>query len=162
MIVMQPGRIPIQQMLALIQQGMYPWWYPEGAKGMLVDYFVYGTDFTPLALSATATNNINIDGSSAFCVLSAVIVETDTTNATFLAMQPLLAQLQDTGSNRTLSNTPIHASNWFGTAQEPKYWDVPKVLAPNATFNVTMQNLEATARNVRVAFHGFKIFGFRP
>lgn len=145
-----------------IASGRYPWWYPEGAKGKAIDYFVYGTDFTPLALSATTVNNINISGDSAFCVLSAVMVETDTANTLLLPFRPVLVRLQDTGSGRYLSNHQVHADNWFGTAEEPKYWDVPKIIAPNSTFNVEVQNLEATARNVRLDFHGFKIFGFRP
>lgn len=151
---------------AALRQGMaegrYPWWYPEGAKGKAIDYFVYGTDFTPLALSATAVNNINISGDSAFCILSAVLVETDTANTLLLPFRPILVRLQDTGSGRYLSNHQVHADNWFGTAEEPKYWDVPKILAPNTTFNLEAQNLEATARNLRFDFHGFKIFGFRP
>lgn len=152
----------VASLAAATRQGKYPWWYPDGAKGSAIDYFVYGTDFLPLASGATVQNNININGDSAFCILSAVLVETGTDNTTFLANAPLLFRMQDSGAGRYLSNIPIHASNWFGTAQEPKYWDVPKILSPNTTFAVEAQNLEAVARNIRVAFHGFKIFNFRP
>lgn len=155
-------RLPAERLLSAIAGGRFPWWYPEGAKGLAIDYFVYGTDFTPLNASATTANNIAINGDSAFCILSACIVETDTANTTFLSNLPLLALLKDSGSGRDFSNTPIHADNWFGTAQEPKYWDVPKILAPNSAFSVQLQNLEATNRNIRVSFHGFKIFGFKP
>jgi hypothetical protein len=154
-------RLPAGALADAINSGRYPFWFPQGARGLVIDYAVYATDFVPLPLSATVTNNINIDGSSAFMILSAVAVETDIANTTFLAQMPLLASIKDTGSARDLMNTPVHASNWFGTAQEPKYWDIPKVLAPNTTLAVTLQNLEATARNVRIAFHGFKIFGFK-
>lgn len=147
---------------ASIRQGRFPWWYPAGAKEKAIDYFVYGTDFLPLTASLTTTNSINISGDSAFCVLSAVLIETATNNTTFFALSPILFRLQDTGSGRYLSNQAIHANNWFGTAQEPKYWDVPKIIAPNSTFNVEAQNQEAVDRNVRVAFHGFKIFNFQP
>lgn len=144
-----------------IAEGRFPFWYPKGAEGLAVDYFAYGTDFTPLAANSTTTQQINIANDSAFIILSAVLVETDTTNLVFLGQRPLLAALFDSGSGRLLSSTPIHADNWFGTAQEPKYWDVPKVLSPNSAFNVTLQNLDTVNdRNVRVAFHGFKIFGF--
>lgn len=155
-------RIPTDRVMAAIAAGRYPFWFPERAKGLQLDYFVYGTDFTPLTASLTLTNNINIQGDSAFVILSGVMVETDTGNTTFLAQAPILFDLSDSGSGRHFSNTPIHASNWFGSAELPKYWDVPKVLAPNATFSVQAQNLEAVNRNVRVAFHGFKIFGFAP
>lgn len=145
-----------------IRKGNYPWWYPDGAKGKAIDYFVYGTDFTPLVASVSTPNQIAINADSAFVILSATAVETDTGNTVFLANRPLLVSLSDSGSGRFLSNTPIHMDNWFGTAQEPKYWDVPKIIAPNATFTVTVQNLEATNRNVRIAFHGIKIFSFAP
>jgi hypothetical protein len=149
----------IRQMIA---GGRYPWWYPDGGKGLQIDYFVYGTDWLPLVASLTTQNPININGDSAFVILSGVLTETATDNTTFLALSPLLFQIQDTGSGRFLSNHAVHAGNWFGTAQEPKYWDVPKIIAPNSTLAVSAQNLEATNRNVRVDFHGFKIFNFKP
>jgi hypothetical protein len=149
----------------LIQQiamGAYPWWYPDAAKSQAIDFFIYGSDFLPLPLSASLTQNINIDGSSAFVIVSTQLVETDTGDTTFLAQRPILCTVLDTGSGRVLSNIPIHVDNWFGTAQRPYVWPVPKIMAPNATMSVTLQNLEATARNVRVAFSGFKIFNFTP
>lgn len=154
------ARIPAERLLDAISAGRYPFWFPEEAKGLSLDYFVYGTDFTPLSASATTTRAIQINSDSAFLALSACIVETDTGNTTFLANHPLLVTLTTGGAALSLSNTPIHADNWFGTAEQPKYWDLPKVFLPNTTFNVQMQNLEATDRNVRVAFHGFKIFKF--
>lgn len=162
----EPNRVPAQALIQQMQLGTVPWWMPQIYKQLIAlrqvdfDYFVYATDFTPLGISATTSNNITISGDADFCILSAVLVETDTLNTTFLANSPLLFMLTDTGSGRDLANTPIHADNWFGTAQEPKYWDVPKIIRRNSVFRVTAQNLEATARNVRVAFHGFKIFPY--
>lgn len=162
----QPSRVPVQALVQQMQMGTVPWWLPQVYKTLLAlrqvdfDYFVLGTDFTPLQANATLANNITVPGDADFCILSAVIVETDVANTTFLAQQPILFQLTDTGSGRDLANTPIHADNWFGTAQEPKYWDVPKVLRRNSVFRVTAQNLEGVNRNVRVAFHGFKIFPY--
>jgi hypothetical protein len=54
----------------------------------------------------------------------------------------------------------VHIDNWFGTAAQPAYWDSPKILSPNETLTVILQNLSATARHVRLAFRGFKVFGF--
>lgn len=157
----QGNRIPAQALMEAIRGGQFPFWFPKEARGLAIDYFVYGTDFIPLGASATTTQNIAINSDSAFLILSAVLVETFTDNTTFMANRPLLAQLATGGAALNLANTPIHADNWFGTAQEPKYWDVPKTLLPTTILNVTLQNLEATARNVRVAFHGFKIFKYR-
>lgn len=150
----------VRQLAENIAGGSFPWWYPKKARRLQIDYFVYGTDFAPLAASATTSNPINISGESAFCCLSGVLVETDTADTTFLANRPLLANIRDSGSDRLLSNTPIHVNNWFGTAEEPKYWDVPKIFAPAGTLIIQLQNLEAVARNVRVALHGFKIFSY--
>lgn len=159
-------RTPVQAIMEAVSSGKYPFWFPKGATGLAIDYFAYGTDFvgaTQIGAGATVTNPINIQNDSAFCILSAVLVETATDNLTFLAQRPLMVNLQDSGSGRNLSSTPVHADNWFGTAELPKYWDVPKILGPNSTFNVTVQNLDpVNARIVRVTFHGFKIFGFAP
>lgn len=161
-IVMPPQapRIPAQALIDAIRGGSYPFWFPPEARHLALDYFVYGTDFDELGASATTTRAIQINSDSAFLILSATMVETDTADTIFLANRPILVTLQTGGAALSLSNTPIHADNWFGTAEEPKYWDMPKILLPNTTFNVTLQNLEATARVVRVAFHGFKLFRF--
>lgn len=166
---MDPIQVAISQMRGVVadfahavRSGRYPWWYPEEARSanLQIGYFVYGVRFVPLAASATTPQTFNVNGDSAFVVLSGVLVETDTANTTFLANRPLLANIQDAGSGEYLSNIPIHANNWFGTAEEPKYWDVPRIIPPASVVSVELQNLEATARNIHVAFHGFKIFGF--
>lgn len=158
---MPPARVPAASLADAMRYASYPFWFPINARDNALDYFAYGTDFAPLAAGATTTRSIQINSDSAFLVLSAVMVETDTTDLIFLANRPLLVTLTTGGAALSLMNTPIHADNLFGTAQEPKYWDVPKVLLPNTTFNVTLQNLDSgNARNVRVAFHGFKIYQF--
>lgn len=144
-----------------MRAGKYPFWFPEKARDLAMDYFVYGADFTPLLASASDSKNIQINNDSAFLILSAVMVETDTANTTFFPNRPLLAQISTGGAQLNLSSIPIHADNWFGTAEEPKYWDVPKTLLPNTTLVVQLQNLEAVNRNIRVAFHGFKIFKYK-
>jgi hypothetical protein len=159
---MAPPRIPAQALDEAVRRlaTSWPFWFPAEARNLALDYFVYGTDFEPLAASTTTTRAIQINSDSAFMVLSATMVETETNNTTFMANRPLLVSLSTGGAALNLSNTAIHADNWFGTAEQPKYWDVPKILLPNTTFNVQLQNLEAAERNVRVAFHGFKLFRF--
>lgn len=157
---MTAPRVPASALMEALNGTGYPFWFPKEARDLAYDYFVYGTDFNTLAASATATRAIQINSDSAFLVLSACLVETQDDNTTFLANRPLLAQLSTGGAALNLSSTPIHVDNWFGTAEQPKYWDVPKILLPNTTFNVQLQNLEAAERIVRVAFHGFKLFRF--
>lgn len=161
---MPPLRQPNQALADELRAGRFPWWFPRGAisRQLAFDYFAYGTDFTPLAANTTTTNPIAINSDSAFLVLSLCLTETDTTNLIFLANRPLLVMLSEAGGARNLFNTPQHVDNVFGTAEEPKYLDVPKIWMPNSTINVQMQNLDTgNARNVRVTFHGFKIFGFQ-
>lgn len=145
-----------------ISSGAYPWWYPDGAKGLAIDAFTYSANFLPLGASASLNQQINISGDSAFVILSAVMVETATDNTTFLPQRPLLVSLLDSGSGRQFSNNAIPADGWFGDAYLPGVWPIPKILAPNATLTVGLQNLEATARNVYAIFIGFKIFSFVP
>lgn len=159
---MTAPRIPAAAMDEAVRRlaTSWPFWFPVEGRQLALDYFAYGTDFLPLLASATTTNAIQINSDSAFLILSVAMVETDTANTTFLANRPLLVNLSTGGAGLNLSSIPIHADNWFGTAEQPKYFDIPKILLPNSTLNVQLQNLEATNRNVRVAFHGFKLFRF--
>lgn len=155
------ARIPSTALMDAIKGGKYPFWFPSAAKDLAMDYFVYGCEFTPLGAGASDSRNIQINSDSAFLILSATLVETDTANTTFFPNRPLTVQLSTGGAGLNLANIAIAADNWFGTAEEPKYWDVPKTLLPNTVFQVSANNLEATARNLRFAFHGFKIFKFK-
>lgn len=157
---MSSTRLPADRLLDAINSGRYPFWFPNGARGLALDYFAYGTDFVPLAASATTTNPIAINSDSAFFILAATGIETATDNTTFLTQHPLMVQLAEGGSSRNFFNTALHFDEVFGSAEFPMVWPLPKLLLPNSTLNVTLQNLEATARNVRIALHGFKVFNF--
>lgn len=163
---MRPTRIPAGAVKESLDSARFPFWFPRAAIGMNLDYdfFTYGVSFTgtnALPVSGTLTLPININSDSAFMILSATMVETDTGNTVFLMNRPLLCQLSEAGGSRSLFNTPQHVDNVFGTGENPKYWDVPKLLLPNSVLNVTLQNLEATNRNVHVSFSGFKLFAFQ-
>ena len=74
-----------------------------------------------------------------------------------------LVNVIDSGSGRSLiaqttagNDSPL--DNWFGTGKNPAYWPFPKILRPNSVVTVQLTNLEATARNYRLSFIGFKIF----
>lgn len=133
-------------------------WLPKHLWNRIKDPFAYGVDFLPLAASATAALNIAIQNDSDFVIVAGVAVVTEVDNTTNLALPPFLVQITDQGAGRNYANTPVHFNNWFGTAQLPKYWDIPKVVAAGGTLTVQLQNLIATARNARITFHGFKVF----
>lgn len=136
---------------------------PPGS--IVLDPFTFVISFLPIALSATATDTFITQADSGFAIVKTTYVVTDTGDA-FVAnlsgdprVGPFLVTLSDSGSGRDLMQSAVHIDNLFGTAQRPFHWSKVKVLDPNSTFSCRLQNLSATARNVRLAFHGFKIFG---
>lgn len=122
------------------------------------EQFAYTLDFLPATLSTTTFGNISIQADSDFIIIAGVGVVTDVANTTRQTFVPQLYTLTDGGSGRNLTSNPIHYHNIFGTAEEPAYWPQPKVLDRGSTFTVAVQNLEATSRNVRLAFLGFKVY----
>jgi hypothetical protein len=124
------------------------------------DGFVFHLDFTPLAASGTSTLPVNISADADFVIIYGTRIVTDVANTAFVANVPELVSITDTGAGRGLSSSAIHVDEWFGTAQLPAYWAYPKFLRANSSLSVTLQNLEAVARNVRLSFHGFKVFNF--
>lgn len=146
--------------------------YPNPFLGLLPkemwnrtkDYFTYGKDFigaNVLAAGATLGLGIAINGDADFLIVSSTRVVTLADNTTFFAQAPVLVNITDSGSGRNLSDQFIHIESYFGTGQEPKYWDMTKVIPRNSTITITLQNLDVVnAFNVRVYLHGFKVFGF--
>lgn len=139
-----------------------PWWMSRQFWRNVKDYFVYARDFvTPQQIPAGGQGAlpIAINGDSAFQIVSTTAVVTLTDNVTFIPNWPLLCRIEDSGSGRVISDTLIHMNNYFGTAEEPKYWDKPKLIPANSTITITLQNLDlVNAYHVRLAFHGFKVF----
>lgn len=161
------ARLPQGQMNDYLQMGRLPWWFPAEIRGRQLDAFVMPVDFagaTALGVSTTGQQTVQGPGDAGFLILAATAVVTNTDDTTFVAFgsRPILVTLTTTAGGRNLAGGAVHIDNWFGTAQQPKYWDAPKVLSPSENITVLLQNLSATARHVRLAFHGFKVFGYAP
>lgn len=135
-----------------------------------LDPFTFVIQFLPLTASQTLTDNFITQADSGFAIVKTTYVATDTADAGVANLQPFgsggttsvvpfLVTLSDSGSGRDLMNSGVHIDNLFGTAARPFIWAKVKVLDPNSTFAARVQNLSATSRNLRLAFHGFKIFG---
>lgn len=131
---------------------------PRELWSRLKDFFAYTFSFNPLTASAEQTQNISIQNDSDFLIIFGTCTVTDTLNTTRLTFVPQLVQLRDSGSGRELFDQSTHFHNVYGTAEEPAYWSFPKLLRAGSTFSVRHTNQEATDRNVRGAFHGFKVF----
>lgn len=135
-----------------------PYRIPAAYRGLARDAFALGQDFQPLAANGSDTRDIQVNEDAAFCIVAAVGVCTDTLNTTRIAFVPQVVQLQEGSAQRNLFNRELHWHEVFGTAENPCYWPQPKVIPKSSTFVVQLRNLEAIARNVFVAFWGFKIF----
>ncbi len=140
----------------------YPWYYPEGAKGLQIDPFIYTGEFLPIGAGLTTQIQVQIGGDAAFLLKTTKAIVTDDADTTFLPLAPLLVKIEDSGSGRSLSSSAVPIDNWFGTAQLPDNWEMVKVFAPNSSITVTLQNLGAAELHVRLAFCGWKIFQYTP
>lgn len=134
-------------------------------RAFTLDPFTFVINFLPLAASNTATDNFLTQSDSGFaivktCATVASNVDVFVANISDTpAYAPQVITLSDSGSGRDLSNAAVSIGSLFGSAKDPFVWCRPKVLDPNSTFTARIQNLVATAFNIRLAFHGFKIFG---
>jgi len=128
----------------------------------LKDFFSYNDDYTPLGAGATLPQSIQIQNDSDFLIMAGVFVMTTTDNTTtFFANAPVTVQITDSGSGRNIMNKATHINNLFGSATLPAIWPFPKLIPAGATLTTTLVNLDgANARNVRIAYWGFKIFAF--
>lgn len=137
-----------------------PFWglLPRTLMNKVKDFFVYGTDFLPLAATTTLTNTINIEADSDFLLVAVNAISTLVDNTTFNAAMPILITLDDTASGRRFQNQAQHLNNLNGVGTLPGYLPFAKLLRANGALNVTLQNLSATAYNIRVSLLGFKVF----
>lgn len=135
---------------------------PGGLANRVCDLFTYGTDFLPIGATTTLTNNIQIQNDSDFVVLAMNAIVTDTADTTFLVYPgwPFTVQLNDAGAGRQQQNQAVHLANQFWPKQFPLRVEQPKFLRAGSTFSVTLTNLSAVARNVRLSFTGAKVFGY--
>ncbi len=134
-------------------------------QAFTIDPFTFVINFLPIAASNTATDNFITQADSGFAIVKTAFTIASNVNV-FVAnisdtpkYAPLLITLSDSGSGRDLSNLPVSINTYFGSGERPYLWSRAKILDPNSTFTARLQNLVATDFNVRLSFHGFKIFG---
>lgn len=134
-------------------------------KAFTLDPFTFVINFLPLAASDTATANFITQADSGFAICKTSFNIASNVNVYVANISdtpryaPQVIMLSDSGSGRDLANTAVPIGTLFGPDQFPFPWITPKVLDPNSTFTARIQNLVATAFNIRLSFHGYKIFG---
>ena len=137
----------------------------QARRAFTLDPFTFVINFLPLTANNTATDNFITQADSGFAIVKTSFTIASDVNV-FVAnisgtpkYAPQVVTLSDSGSGRDLSNAPVSINTYFGTGERPFTWCHPKILDPNSTFTARIQNLVATAFNIRLSFHGFKIFG---
>lgn len=124
--------------------------------------FVYPATWIPIAASATEAKNIQVESDSDFWILAMTATVRDTTNAITLAQWPGTVQVRDGGSGSFWFGDAVNFDSVFGTGQFPFVLPAPRKVPRSGTLAIELKNLEATARNIRVEFHGFKVYGVTP
>lgn len=144
------------------QSGMRP---SQIRKNFTLDFFTFVINFLPLAASNTDTQNFLTQADSGFAIVKTSF-DISSNVSVFVAnisdtprYAPQVITLSDSGSGRDLSNSAVSIGTLFGPNDDPFVWPCPKILDPNSTFTARIQNLVATAFNIRLSFHGYKIFG---
>lgn len=137
----------------------------QARKAFTLDFFTFVINFLPLAASNTDTQNFITQADSGFAVVKTSF-DIASNVSVYVAnisdtprYAPQVITLSDSGSGRDLSNSAVSIGTLFGPNTDPFIWPCPKILDPNSTFTARIQNLVATAFNIRLSFHGYKIFG---
>jgi hypothetical protein len=127
------------------------------AKGR--DFFTYRAEFLPLGALASVTVNVPIQADSDFQLTEITgDVRVLVTDETVVAAPATLVTIQDSGTGRLLMDGAILWTNIVGTAQRPFILPMPKEIRASSVIAVTLSDLSGNARNLRMAFVGYKIF----
>ena len=123
------------------------------------DFFVYSAEFLPLGSLSTVSVNVPIQADSDYELTQLTgDVRILLADEVVVADPNCLVTLQDQGSGRLLMDRGQIFTNLIGTAQRPSILPMPKLIRANSVIAVTLQNLVAAARQVRISFLGYKIF----
>lgn len=126
------------------------------------DFFQYTANFLPLAAGATAAVETAIQSDADFvCVAIARVIDNNATPPVIQASAPILIEVFDSGSGRTIFDRQQQIDNFAGTITLPHFLEYPKIFGAASAIQTTLQNQNAAqAFNVRLAFLGFKVFNF--
>lgn len=152
--------------LAFPQFSPYAWLLPPALWGLEKQPYVYSVEFvTPNQLPvapASRTQTVGVDRDSYFAAITCAAVVTNTDNVTFVDTPSIMVEIQDAGRSIGLQDKAVHFLNYFnrGSSGDGRGWHVelPRLFGPGATIAVTLENLEATARHVRISFRGFRVY----
>lgn len=153
------GVLPAQQSL-LPNPFMYT--LPQELWDKAKDEFAYVANFLPIGAGAALSVPTQIQADSAFVIVAAAAVVTNVAETARQAFFSATVQIQDQTSGRNFFDQATHFHNVYGTAEQPAWWAIPRLVYPSSTITTAIQNLDAVnARNVRCIYYGFKVFNVR-
>ena len=146
--VFAPGEMPGRSVIEAGPRDIY--WYP--------------LNFT-IAAGNPATNAIQVEADSNF-YMNALSYQADIDGAALeeaTNVIPLVTILiTDSGSGRNLMNGPVPIPAIFGDGKRPYRFVHPRVFKRNTSIQIALLNYsDDTDYNLRLTFHGFKVFGDR-
>ncbi len=128
------------------------------------DFFIYSATFTGLAQNTTQQKNIPISDDSDFVILKTTFWVDDGLGSKFTPntrqIPNVLVLMTDTGSGRQLMDAAQPVYNFFGTAENPFIFPMPKLLRRRTVLQLSASNQELAAATYRLtlSFIGVKIF----
>lgn len=139
---------------------LYGGFLPPDLKDAPRDYFAYAPPIFNLAPGASGTQTFTVQNDSDFLL---VAVAGTVVNAAALATPVVFpaqtVQFTDSGSGRQLSNRELPWDAAVGTGQLPFYFPYPKFIDRASDFSTAIANNDPVITiEVRIVFHGFKIF----
>lgn len=160
------GRPPAPPLLGpFAQYSPYAWLLPEELWNKPKRTFAYSVEFvTPnqLVATGTRTRGQGVDRDSMFACVAVAATVTNVDNTTFIDSPAILVQIT-TGTSTNWFEPAAHFLNVFGRGAvgdgRINYLELPRLIDPGANISVTLENLDATARHVRLAFRGFRVYG---
>lgn len=121
-------------------------------------YYVYSTGQVALPAVAGAQVNANIsilaDADFACHYISGVATQANLIVLNWAG----LVQINDAGVGRTFFNVAIPFDSIAGNARQPYPLPIPRRVARNSTLVLTFTNPVATATNVHLSLHGYKLY----
>lgn len=147
------------------QYSPYAWLLPPELQHRPKRNFTYVIEFvTPNQLPATSTRSrtFGVNRDSAFFAIAISAVVTNTDNTTFIDTPALLVLIKDSGAGVDFMDNPVHFLNLFGRGSSGdgrfNFLTLPRHIDPGGTVAAQIENLEATARHIRLAFHGIRVY----
>lgn len=125
------------------------------------DWFQYSARWLPLAANAAGTPaNLQVDSDADFLAFAAVgIARATASPAAQNTDRPFLISARSSGTGADLFDAAADFNMVIGTALQPAWWGMPRLMARSSTYVFTLQNLDAAnAFNVRIGFWGIKVY----